>query len=75
MEWLIHFLNQTDGTGIVYCLTVADAETLARTLQKFGLPAKSYTGQLDDEERLLIEKELLKNKVKVVCATSALGMG
>lgn len=75
VEWLIHFLNETDGTGIVYCLTVEDAETLAGTLQKFGLPAKSYTGQLDDEERLLIEKELLKNEVKVVCATSALGMG
>ena len=74
-EWLMHFLEQTDGSGIVYCLTVADAETLAKMLKSFGCNAKSYTGRLSNEKRLQVEKDLLENRLQVVVATSALGMG
>ena len=63
------------GSGIVYCLTISDAEKVAAWLRHRGIDARSYTGEADSEDRVSIEQQLLANEVKVVVATSALGMG
>ena len=63
------------GTGIVYCLTVADANRVTQWLRREGIDAVSYTGATDPEDRIEIEAALSENRVKVVVATSALGMG
>ncbi|MHB1613656.1 MAG: DEAD/DEAH box helicase, partial [Actinomycetes bacterium] len=73
--WVDEALAHLPGSGIVYVLTVAEAERLAGFLAARGHAAAAYTGQLDATERALVERRLRCNEVKVVVATSALGMG
>ena len=64
-----------DGSGIVYTLTKRDAEQVAGFLNANGVPALAYSGETDAGERVDTEERLLRNEVKAVVATSALGMG
>ncbi len=75
MAWLAEFLPATEGTGIVYCLTISDTVRVADWLESNGIPAHAYSGETDPTLREGIEQDLLDNRVKVVVATSALGMG
>ena len=59
----------------MYCLTVGDADRVAGWLQANGIDARAYSGRTDPDERLEIEDALRADQVKVVVATSALGMG
>lgn len=63
------------GPGIVYCLTVSEAERVADFLSGAGLSAAAYTGATPTEERERIERALDDGSVSCVVATSALGMG
>jgi ATP-dependent DNA helicase RecQ len=75
LAWLAQVIPELDGSGIVYCLTVGDVERVAAWLREQGIDARAYSGQSDDDDRLVFEQALLRNEVKVVVATSALGMG
>ena len=71
--WLAERLGHLPGSGIIYTLTVRDAERIARWLQSQGLEVQSYTGRSENREEL--ELALLDNRVKALVATTALGMG
>ncbi|MFT4126085.1 MAG: DEAD/DEAH box helicase [Gordonia sp. (in: high G+C Gram-positive bacteria)] len=76
--WVAQHLPELPGSGIVYVLTVADADRLVaaiRAVHGDALPVAAYTGQLDAETRHRLEDGLLHNEVKALVATSALGMG
>jgi ATP-dependent DNA helicase RecQ len=75
LAWLAANIPTMTGSGIVYCLTVSDAERVAAWLRSQGIDARSYTGDVASERRVETEQRLLTNDVKVVVATSALGMG
>jgi ATP-dependent DNA helicase RecQ len=75
LAWLSTYLPTLPGSGIVYCLTVADTQRVASWLRSRGIEAEAYSGETDPEVRLEVEERLLGNDVKVVVATSALGMG
>ncbi|MCL5961634.1 MAG: RecQ family ATP-dependent DNA helicase, partial [Chloroflexi bacterium] len=75
LAWLSECLPEIPGSGIVYCLTVADTERVARWLQSRGITALSYHADLSAEERNSREDDLLANRVKALVATVALGMG
>jgi ATP-dependent DNA helicase RecQ len=75
LAWLAEHVLELPGSGIVYCLTVADTERVARWLCSQGIDAVAYSGEQEHENRLVFEQALLGNQVKVVVATSALGMG
>jgi ATP-dependent DNA helicase RecQ len=75
LAWLSQVIPTLPGSGIVYCLTVADTERVASWLRAQGIDAIAYSGESDHETRLACEEALLANQVKVVAATSALGMG
>ncbi len=75
LAWLAEHLPQLSGSGIVYCLTVGDADRVAGWLQANGVDARAYSGRTDPAERLELEDALRADQVKVVVATSALGMG
>ena len=75
LAWLARFLADTDGTGIVYCLTIRDTERVTEWLIQCGFDAVAYSGGGEPAERERVEERLLGNDVKVVVATSALGMG
>ena len=75
LTWLADVIPKLDGTGIVYCLTIADTERVAGWLRSVGIGAVAYSGGTDSDERIETEQALLSNDVKAVVATSALGMG
>jgi ATP-dependent DNA helicase RecQ len=75
LAWLAEQIPELPGSGIVYCLTVADTERVAGWLCSQGIDAVAYSGEQEHENRLVFEQALLGNQVKVVVATSALGMG
>ena len=73
--WIADALEQLPGSGIVYVLTVAEAERLTAFLRSCGHAVDAYSGQTDADTRLKVEERLRHNQVKAVVATSALGMG
>jgi ATP-dependent DNA helicase RecQ len=75
LAWLAEQLPALPGSGIVYCLTIGDVERVASWLRDHGIDAEGYSGGTDPAEREAIERRLSANEVKVVVATSALGMG
>ena len=75
LAWLATWLGELPGSGIVYTLTKRDAEQVAAWLCGRGIAAEAYTGEIDTERRIGVEDRLLRNDLKCVVATSALGMG
>ncbi|CAB4365728.1 MAG: RecQ family ATP-dependent DNA helicase [Actinobacteria bacterium] len=73
--WVADALATIEGSGIIYVLTVAEAERLAAFLRHCGYSTPAYTGQMEADDRVRIEDLLRRNEVKAVVATSALGMG
>ncbi|MGW5032153.1 RecQ family ATP-dependent DNA helicase [Streptomyces nigra] len=75
LAWLAGHLEELQGSGIIYTLTVAAAEEATAFLRQRGFPVASYTGRTENADRLQAENDLLANRVKALVATSALGMG
>jgi ATP-dependent DNA helicase RecQ len=75
LAWLAATLPSLPGSGIVYTLTRRDAEQVAEFLSAQGVAALAYSGEQDTAYRVEVEERLLRNEVKAVVATSALGMG
>lgn len=68
--------HRFDGqSGIVYCLSVKDSEEVARDLVQRGIKARCYHAQLTPEVRSKTHNDWLNNKIYVVVATVAFGMG
>lgn len=74
LAWLAQHVPLLDGHGIIYTLTVRDAEQVADWLKSRGLNVEAYTGDTG-ERRVEFEQALLNNEVKALVATTALGMG
>ena len=74
MAWLAERVAAMPGHGIIYTLTVRDANQVAAWLKTRGLNVEAYTGETG-EGREDLEQALLSNKVKALVATTALGMG
>ncbi|WP_374961131.1 RecQ family ATP-dependent DNA helicase [Spongiibacter tropicus] len=82
LAWLAQVIPKLPGTGIVYTLTVRDAEQVAEWLVANGIDAKAYHGSVEHDGfensnayRQHLEELLLNNQLKVLVATTALGMG
>jgi ATP-dependent DNA helicase RecQ len=75
LAWLADNVPRMIGSGIVYTLTRRDAEQVAAFLCAQGIPALAYSGDQETGDRIDAEDRLLRNEIKVVVATSALGMG
>jgi len=75
LAWLADHLGELPGSGILYAQTVAATDDVAAFLRSRGIAAAAYSGRTDDAERRAAEDDLLANRIKVLVATSALGMG
>ena len=68
-------LEAGDVPVIVYCSTVRQVEQTAQTLQGLGFAAAAYHGQLPAELRRRTQEDFLFDRVQVMVATNAFGMG
>jgi ATP-dependent DNA helicase RecQ len=75
LSWLLQALPRIEGCGIVYALTVRDANLVAEWLTANGIAAAAYFGGEESESKKEVERRLIANELKAVVATSALGMG
>jgi ATP-dependent DNA helicase RecQ len=75
LAWLAQTVPKLPGSGIIYTLTIQDARRVAEFLQQAGIAARQYHADLEGEERVALEEALLRNEVKALVATVALGMG
>ena len=73
LAWLAEQLPALPGHGIIYTLTVRDAERVSEWLRSRGLDVAAYTSETDQRPKL--EEALLQNRIKALVATTALGMG
>lgn len=62
-------------TGVIYCLSRNECEVVAKDLKMHGVDAIAYHAGLDDNARSRVQNLWMSDKVKVVCATIAFGMG
>ncbi len=75
LAWLAANVPRLPGSGIIYCLTVADTERVAAFLQTRGVDARAYNGPMTPADREGLEDALIANEMKALVATVALGMG
>ena len=76
LAWLAENLPKMPGSGVIYCLTVPDTERVAAWLRQKGIPAEAYhAGDHDSLDRPGLEEAFLRNEVRILVATVALGMG
>ncbi len=80
MSWLAKIVPTLPGSGIIYTMTQRDAERLAEWLQINKINAIAYHAGINRQEdqgdiKEELEQKLLKNEIKVLVATVALGMG
>jgi ATP-dependent DNA helicase RecQ len=75
LAWLAGELPKMPGSGIVYCLTVADTQRVSTFLRAQGIDARPYNADLSTQEREALEDALVANEMKALVATVALGMG
>ena len=74
LAWLAEHVRTLPGSGVIYALTVRDANQIAEWLKSRGLAVEAYSSETG-AAREELEEALLRNRIKALAATTALGMG
>lgn len=73
---IVEFLQEhKEQSGIIYCLSRKEVDSITQELQERGFSAMSYHAGLSDEERADHQNKFIKSQVDVIVATVAFGMG
>ncbi|MFY0600586.1 MAG: DNA helicase RecQ [Cyclobacteriaceae bacterium] len=76
VKQIIQFIQKRPNeSGIIYCLSRKSTEQLAEKLQSSDIPANAYHAGMDFEQRTKVQEDFIYDKVQIVCATVAFGMG
>lgn len=74
-EQVVDYVKQQDGSGIIYCNSRAKVDDLHAKLYRQGFRCAAYHAGLDADERELVQRQFLTDKIDIVVATVAFGMG
>lgn len=73
---IVHFIRERrQQSGIIYCMRRSDTEQLAQTLEQYAIRAIAYHAGLAPDVREEAQNRFITDRVQVVCATVAFGMG
>lgn len=73
---IANLINRHSGeSGIVYCMTRKTTEDVASELKRRGVSCECYHAGMSSEDRRRIQEDFKNDRVNVVCATVAFGMG
>lgn len=73
---IIKFISERPRkSGIIYCLSRREVERLAQVLQANGVKAAAYHAGMEAQERSATQDDFLMERIKVIVATIAFGMG
>lgn len=77
MDYVYIAVTQTyrKQCGIIYTVTISDAQHLAQELRKKGVRTYYYHGEMDTNLRASVHRKWLANEYNVIVATIAFGMG
>lgn len=73
---IVHFIHaHRNQSGIVYCMSRNSTEKLAEELSSYGIKATAYHAGLAPVQREKAQDDFINDRMNVVCATVAFGMG
>ena len=76
MDYVVHYVRQhANENGIIYCATRKDVDRVYENLTRVGIKAGHYHGGLNDEVRREMQNAYADDKLQVMVATNAFGMG
>lgn len=69
----IHYLKPP---GIIYFSSKSTADSFAQKINKeTSLSSMSYHSEIDSDDKIKIQQQFIQDKIDIICATSAFGMG
>ena len=76
MDYVVHYVREhANENGIIYCATRKDVDRVYENLTRAGIKAGHYHGGLNDEVRREMQNAYADDKLQVMVATNAFGMG
>ena len=76
MDYVVHYVRQhANENGIIYCATRKDVDRVYENLTSAGIKVGHYHGGLSDEVRREMQNAYADDKLQVMVATNAFGMG
>ena len=76
IDYVVHYVRQHDNeNGIIYCATRKDVDRVYENLTRAGIKVGHYHGGLSDEVRREMQNAYADDKLQVMVATNAFGMG
>lgn len=74
-QFILDWVDGHEGSGIIYCNTIKDCDSWAERLAKHGVDAAAFYAPLTDKDKARIQDGFLAGSPRVICATTAFGMG
>lgn len=76
MDYVVYYVRQhANENGIIYCATRKDVDRVYENLTRAGIKVGHYHGGLSDEVRREMQNAYADDKLQVMVATNAFGMG
>ena len=76
LTYLLTFLEDKHVPGIIYFSSKNEADKVAEELnQHLPYAVQSYHGDMSSDDRIRIQEQFIRDDIRVLCATSAFGMG